>query len=935
MKVLKKQKQKQLSRILYISSIGSLFASQLSFAAPPVVPYFTYQGRALDSTGTAPLSDIVDFTFQIFDPAGLCLLYQESQTNIDLTTTSGQFSLLVGSDVGDSKRTSDPGLSMVNVFANLSTATLPPATANCVGGYTPAAGDGRILHVILSPHTGVPTALSPDLSINSVPYTFVAATLQGLLPTDFINVTGTVSQAAVTTLTNASDASTLHHHDSQYIKVGTANSSYSLGSGSTLTLGSNSYLKLGTFASDPSASLVAGDSGKVWYNSGDNQVYFWNGTSAQTLGLPTVATNKALQSDGSGKMSASSVTSTELGYLSGTTSSVQTQLSAKEPAITAGTTNQYWRGDKSWQSFSSDIRASVSASSPLTYSVITGIIGIDTANTSTNGALTSADWNTFSTAATTTSSATNLNTASTIVKRDGSGDFAAGTITATLSGTSTNATNATNVATTATNTTNAPFFPTFVSSSSSGNQGVNTATGLTFNPSTNTLTTTTFSGALSGNATTATNSSGFTGSLAGDVTGTQGTTAVATVGGVSAANVAAGATLANAATNANTASTIVKRDASGNFTAGTITATLTGTSTNATNVATTATNTTNATFYPSFVSSSSSGNQGVNTATGLTFNPSTNTLTTTTFSGALSGNATTATNAGGFTGSLSGDVTGTQGATALSTTGVSAGTYKSVTVDTKGRVTAGTNPTTLAGYGITNAATSASPTFTGSVTMPGTGIWNSSGNVGIGTASPSTDLHIYGGNQPLYLRNTSFATDWRLGPDGSNSFTVYNSSNVGVYIVNGQTSWTANSDIRLKKDFQPLDNALEGLLQITGWTYHYKTDSSTDPRRVGVIAQDVQNVLPEAIAEKDGYLGVRYTELVPLIINAVKELYAKWMADSQEVHRALASKAESTDVIQLKAENAAIKQENAAIKSENVQIKTYLCAKDPQAPFCN
>ena len=54
-----------------------------------------------------------------------------------------------------------------------------------------------------------------------------------------------------------------------------------------------------------------------------------------------------------------------------------------------------------------------------------------------------------------------------------------------------------------------------------------------------------------------------------------------TVNGVAAANVATGATLANAATSANTANAIVKRDASGNFTAGTITATLLGTATSA------------------------------------------------------------------------------------------------------------------------------------------------------------------------------------------------------------------------------------------------------------------------------------------------------------------------------------------------------------------
>jgi hypothetical protein len=67
------------------------------------------------------------------------------------------------------------------------------------------------------------------------------------------------------------------------------------------------------------------------------------------------------------------------------------------------------------------------------------------------------------------------------------------------------------------------------------------------------------------------NAAGFTGSLVGDVTGTQGATVVGTVGGVSAANVASGANAANAATSANTAGTIVKRDASGNFSAGNIT----------------------------------------------------------------------------------------------------------------------------------------------------------------------------------------------------------------------------------------------------------------------------------------------------------------------------------------------------------------------------
>jgi len=117
-------------------------------------------------------------------------------------------------------------------------------------------------------------------------------------------------------------------------------------------------------------------------------------------------------------------------------------------------------------------------------------------------------------------SATELNTASTIVKRDISGSFSAGTVTANLVGNVT--------------------------------------------------------GNVSGNAATSTSATSFTGPLAGDVTGTQGASVVAKVGGVTAAAIATGANLANAATNSNAASTLVARDASGNFSAGTITANLTG-----------------------------------------------------------------------------------------------------------------------------------------------------------------------------------------------------------------------------------------------------------------------------------------------------------------------------------------------------------------------
>lgn len=190
------------------------------------------------------------------------------------------------------------------------------------------------------------------------------------------------------------------------------------------------------------------------------------------------------------------------------------------------------------------------------------------------------------TALATVFAATNLNTASAVVKRDASGNFSAGTITANLTGNAsgsaasftgvlagdvTGTQGATvvasvggstasniNLATIAANAaTNANTFGTIVKRDASGNF---TATNITAN----------ITGNVSGNAT------NFTGTLGGDVTGTQAGTVVASVGGSTATLIHSAELAANAATNLNTASTIVKRDASGNFTAGTVTANLIG-----------------------------------------------------------------------------------------------------------------------------------------------------------------------------------------------------------------------------------------------------------------------------------------------------------------------------------------------------------------------
>jgi hypothetical protein len=56
--------------------------------------------------------------------------------------------------------------------------------------------------------------------------------------------------------------------------------------------------------------------------------------------------------------------------------------------------------------------------------------------------------------------------------------------------------------------------------------------------------------------------------------------------------------------------------------------------------------------------------------------------------------------------------------------------------------------------------------------------------------------------------------------------------------------------------------------------FTWKSDEENKPN-VGLIAQDVLAVLPEAVTEDRGYYGVKYTELVPLLVAAIQELSAK------------------------------------------------------------
>jgi hypothetical protein len=207
-------------------------------------------------------------------------------------------------------------------------------------------------------------------------------------------------------------------------------------------------------------------------------------------------------------------------------------------------------------------------------------------------------------------------------------------------------------------------------------------------------------------------------------------------------------------------------------------------------------------------------------------------------------------------------------------------------------------------------------------------------NVGIGTTTPAGTLDIkpVSGNAQIYLRpQTSGAnsaleigtggsgnrnsyidfvgddtyTDYGLrlirwnGPNansvlqanGTGAIVIQQTSG-GVQLTSGATSWSSFSDITLKNVIGGFSNALDKIGQLNPVYFTWK-DDETDKTQVGLIAQDVEKVLPEAVTYSDGLLGVKYTELIPLLTAGIKELNGKF----NELRESLASKIVQTNII--------------------------------------
>ncbi len=164
----------------------------------------------------------------------------------------------------------------------------------------------------------------------------------------------------------------------------------------------------------------------------------------------------------------------------------------------------------------------------------------------------------------------------------------------------------------------------------------------------------------------------------------------------------------------------------------------------------------------------------------------------------------------------------------------------------------------------------------------------SGGNVGVGLTNPSTKLDVNG-------------------------------------IVQGTGAYSSASDERYKKNYMPIasddKSAVEKILELNGLYFDWRHDEFEDKkfqegRDMGVIAQDVEKVFPEAVrVNKDGFMSVAYAKLVAPLIEAVKELFYEDQKQNREI--------------------ASLKEKNEKLEKENDQMKSFLCQKYSDADFCS
>lgn len=126
------------------------------------------------------------------------------------------------------------------------------------------------------------------------------------------------------------------------------------------------------------------------------------------------------------------------------------------------------------------------------------------------------------------------------------------------------------------------------------------------------------------------------------------------------------------------------------------------------------------------------------------------------------------------------------------------------------------------------------------------------------------------GSNKLYISNGTTSEPLIWGDFGTRKVVVYGGFRaIGTYTA---------SDGRLKENVKPLKSALDKVSRLQGISYEWRTNEYPDMgftkgKHIGLVAQDMEDVLPELVSEdKDGYKGISYNKLTAVLVEAIKAL---------------------------------------------------------------
>ena len=158
-----------------------------------------------------------------------------------------------------------------------------------------------------------------------------------------------------------------------------------------------------------------------------------------------------------------------------------------------------------------------------------------------------------------------------------------------------------------------------------------------------------------------------------------------------------------------------------------------------------------------------------------------------------------------------------------------------------------------------------SATIAGNLTVSGTFTDGGSGTQTVARQSISGGTGItYNNSTGVIVCDINTPAEVGLGNLSNNGNNLS-----GAFTATGNI--TAFSDARLKDNVETIEGALDKVSQMRGVTYNYKSDLNDGQRGTGVIAQEMQQVMPEVVQEGE-YLSVAYGNIVGVLIESIKEL---------------------------------------------------------------